>query len=325
MAVATALELTRTDAAEMLRKMYRIRLFEAKVIDLFQEGKIRGSTHTYIGMEGCGVGACSALRPDDYITSTHRGHGHCIAKGGRVDLMMAELLGKATGYCKGKGGSMHIADVDAGILGANGIVGGGIGIATGAALSSQLKGKGQVCVCFFGDGGFNQGVLYECANIAAIWKLPVIYLCENNKYAMSTPVHQATAVADLSARAAAFGFPGVNVDGMDALAMREAVFHAAERARRGDGPSLIVADTYRYEGHNVGDGQRYRSRDEVEQWRQSDPIERFREAVSRQGVLAAGDAEALHQECVAELAAAIAFAEQSPEPDPQTLENDVYA
>jgi TPP-dependent pyruvate/acetoin dehydrogenase alpha subunit len=325
MAVATALELTRTDAAEMLRKMYRIRLFEAKVIDLFQEGKIRGSTHTYIGMEGCGVGACSALRPDDYITSTHRGHGHCIAKGGRVDLMMAELLGKATGYCKGKGGSMHIADVDAGILGANGIVGGGIGIATGAALSSQLKGKGQVCVCFFGDGGFNQGVLYECANIAAIWKLPVIYFCENNKYAMSTPVHAATAVADLSARAAAFGFPGVNVDGMDALAMREAVFHAAERARRGDGPSLIVADTYRYEGHNVGDGQRYRSRDEVEQWRQSDPIERFREVVERQGVLAASDADALHQECVAELDAAIAFAEQSPEPEPQTLEDDVYA
>jgi pyruvate dehydrogenase E1 component alpha subunit len=324
MAIATA-ELSRVDAAEMLRKMYRIRLFEGKVIELFQEGKIRGSTHTYIGMEACAVGVCSALRADDYITSTHRGHGHCIAKGGRLDLMMAELLGKATGYCKGKGGSMHIADVDAGILGANGIVGGGIGIATGAALSSRLRGAGQVCICFFGDGGFNQGVLYECANIAAIWKLPVIYLCENNKYAMSTPVQQATAVADLSARAAAFGMPGVNVDGMDALAVREATFHAAERGRRGEGPTLIVADTYRYEGHNVGDGQRYRSRDEVEQWRQSDPIERFRGALARQGVLRPEDADAIQAEVAAELAAAIEFAEQSPEPSPDTLEDDVYA
>jgi TPP-dependent pyruvate/acetoin dehydrogenase alpha subunit len=317
--------LTQADAAEMLRKMYRIRLFEGKVIELFQAGKIRGSTHTYIGMEGCGVGACSALRADDYITSTHRGHGHCIAKGGRVDLMMAELLGKATGYCKGKGGSMHIADVDAGILGANGIVGGGIGIATGAGLSSQLNGVGQVCVCFFGDGGFNQGVLYECANIAAIWKLPVIYFCENNKYAMSTPVQQATAVADLSARAIAFGFPGITVDGMDALAVRESMFEAAERGRRGDGPTLIVADTYRYEGHNVGDGQRYRSRDEVEQWRQSDPIARFRDAVARAGVLSAPDAEAIEREVEAELAEAIDFAERSPEPDAASLESDVYA
>jgi len=324
MAIATA-ELTRVDAAEMLRKMYRIRLFEGKVIDLFQEGKIRGSTHTYIGMEACAVGVCSALRADDYITSTHRGHGHCIAKGGRLDLMMAELLGKATGYCKGKGGSMHIADVEAGILGANGIVGGGIGIATGAALSSKLRGVGQVCVCFFGDGGFNQGVLYECANMAAIWKLPVIFLCENNKYAMSTPVHAATAVADLSARAAAFGMPGVNVDGMDALAVREAAFHAAERGRRGEGPTLVVADTYRYEGHNVGDGQRYRSRDEVEQWRRSDPIERFRDALARQGVLRHEDAAAIEQEVAAELAAAIEFAEQSPDPSPETLEDNVYA
>ena len=324
MVIATA-ELSRVDAAEMLRKMYRIRLFEQKVIELFQEGKIRGSTHTYIGMEGCAVGVCSALRPDDYITSTHRGHGHCIAKGGRLDLMMAELLGKATGYCKGKGGSMHIADVEAGILGANGIVGGGIGIATGAALSSKLKGAGQICVCFFGDGAFNQGVLYECANIAVIWKLPVVYFCENNKYAMSTPVQQATAVADLSARAAAFGMPGANVDGMDALAVREVVFHAAERGRRGEGPTLVVADTYRYEGHNVGDGQRYRSRDEVEQWRQSDPIARFRGALARQAVLPADQADAIEPEVAAELAAAIEFAEQSPEPSPDTLEDDVYA
>lgn len=278
-------------------------------------------------MEACAVGACSALRPDDYITATHRGHGHCIAKGGRLALMMSELLGKATGYCKGKGRSMQIADVDAGILGANGIVGGGIGIATGAALSARLRGAGQVCVCFFGDGGFNQGALYECANLAAIWKLPVIYLCENNKYAMSTPVASATAVADLTARAAAFGMPGINVDGMDAIAMREAVFEAAERGRRGVGPSLVVADTYRYEGHNVGDGQRYRSRDEVDQWRASDPIGRFAEACHRAGLVTEDDTNRIGAEVVTELHAAVEFAHASPEPtaDLATLEDDLFA
>jgi pyruvate dehydrogenase E1 component alpha subunit len=324
MSVAT-LDLPRTAVVDILRKMCRIRHFETQVIELFQEGQIRGSTHTYIGMEGSGVGCCSALRSDDYITSTHRGHGHCIAKGGRLDLMMAELLGKATGYCKGKGGSMHIADVDAGILGANGIVGGGIGIATGAALGSQLRGDGRVTVCFFGDGGFNQGVLYESANIAALWKLPVIYFCENNKYAMSTPIERSSAVADLSARAAAFGMPSANVDGMDVLAVREAVHHAAERARRGDGPSLLVSDTYRFEGHNVGDGQRYRTREEVERWRQSDPILRFRDSVARHGLLSDAEMDAIDQEVKEELAAAIEFANQSPEPSPETLEDDVYA
>jgi pyruvate dehydrogenase E1 component alpha subunit len=324
MSVAT-LDLPRTAVVDILRKMYRIRHFETQVIELFQEGQIRGSTHTYIGMEGSGVGCCSALRADDYITSTHRGHGHCIAKGGRLDLMMAELLGKATGYCKGKGGSMHIADVEAGILGANGIVGGGIGIATGAALGSQLRGDGRVTVCFFGDGGFNQGVLYESANIAALWKLPVVYFCENNKYAMSTPIERSSAVADLSARAAAFGMPSANVDGMDVLAVREAVHHAVERARRGDGPSLLVSDTYRFEGHNVGDGQRYRTREEVERWRASDPILRFRDAVARHGLLSDAEIDSIEQEVRDELAAAIEFAKQSPEPSPETLEDDVYA
>src|SRR6266540_7262566 len=208
MAIATeAPALSKEQLLDMYRRMWAIRRFDTRAYELYREGLMRGTTHAYIGMEAVGVGVCSALRSDDTITSTHRGHGHCIAKGGDIAQMMSELLGKATGYCKGKGGSMHIADVEAGILGANGIVGGGIGIATGAALSSKLRGLGQVCVCFFGDGGFNQGVLYECANMAAIWKLPVIFLCENNKYAMSTPVHAATAVADLSARAAAFGMP----------------------------------------------------------------------------------------------------------------------
>jgi pyruvate dehydrogenase E1 component alpha subunit len=324
MSVAT-LDLPRTAVEDILRKMYRIRHFEGKVIDLFQDGQIRGSTHTYIGMEASGVGACSALRADDYITSTHRGHGHCIAKGGRLDLMMAELLGKATGYCKGKGGSMHIADVEAGILGANGIVGGGIGIATGAALGTMLRADGRISLCFFGDGGFNQGILYECANIAALWKLPVVFFCENNKYAMSTPIEKSSAVADLSARAAAFGMPSANVDGMDVLAVREAVHHSAERARRGDGPSLLVSDTYRFEGHNVGDGQRYRTREEVEKWRQSDPILRFRDSVARAGVLGDEDADRIEREVQEELAAAIEFANNSPEPDASTLEDDVYA
>jgi TPP-dependent pyruvate/acetoin dehydrogenase alpha subunit len=276
-------------------------------------------------MEASGVGICAALRPDDYITSTHRGHGHCIAKGGQMDLMMAELLGKATGYCKGKGGSMHIADVDSGILGANGIVGGGIGIATGAALSARVRGTDQVCVCFFGDGGFNQGALYECANIAALWKLPVIYVCENNRYAMSTPVEKSSAVVDLSARGAAFGVPSMNVDGMDVLAVREATFHAAARARRGDGPTLIVSETYRFEGHNVGDGQRYRSRDEVERWRQSDPIERFKESIQRHGVLSPEACATIDAEVIDELARALEFANASPEPALDTLEDDVYA
>jgi pyruvate dehydrogenase E1 component alpha subunit len=324
MSVAT-LDLPRTAVVDILRKMYRIRHFEGQVIELFQDGQIRGSTHTYIGMEGSGVGCCSALRSDDYITSTHRGHGHCIAKGGRLDLMMAELLGKATGYCKGKGGSMHIADVDAGILGANGIVGGGIGIATGSALGSKLRGDGRVTICFFGDGGFNQGILYECANIAALWKLPVVYFCENNKYAMSTPIERSSAVADLSARAAAFGMPSANVDGMDVLAVREAVHHATERARRGDGPSLLVSDTYRFEGHNVGDGQRYRTREEVERWRQSDPILRFRDSVARHSLMSEAEMDAIEQEVRDELAAAIEFANQSPEPSLDTLEDDVYA
>src|SRR5579884_3806012 len=274
MTVAT-LDLPKTLVVDILRKMYRIRHFETKVIDLFQDGQIRGSTHTYIGEEASGVGTCSALRPDDFITSTHRGHGHCIAKGGRLDLMMAELLGKSTGYCKGKGGSMHIADVDAGILGANGIVGGGIGIATGAALASQLAGRDDVVLCFFGDGALNQGILHEAANLAAIWKLPVVYVCENNQYAMSARADRFTSVPDPSVRAAAYGFPGVSFDGMDPLAVYRAVREAVARARRGEGPSLVVAVTYRFLGHHVGDPLNYRDKAEVEQWRARDPIGRF--------------------------------------------------
>lgn len=317
--------LSATALLDMYRKMVTIRQFELKVIDLYNEGLIRGSTHTYIGMEAIAVGACAALRPDDYITSTHRGHGHCIAKGGRVDLMMAELLGKATGYCKGKGGSMHIADVEAGILGANGIVGGSIGIATGAALSAKMRQSGQVCLCFFGDGAINQGILYECANMAAIWKLPVIYLCENNQYAMSTHISYAASVPDLSIRAVAFGMPGMAVDGMDVLAVHDAVRQAVERARAGEGPSLIVANAYRFEGHNVGDTQVYRTKEEVERWRERDPIVLFRTVLLEDGILTPESAEAIEREVAEQIEAAVAFAKASPEPPVESLLEDIYA
>jgi TPP-dependent pyruvate/acetoin dehydrogenase alpha subunit len=202
--------------------MWQIRHFDTRAYELYREGLMRGTTHAYIGMEASGVGVCAALRPDDTITSTHRGHGHCIAKGGDLRRMMPELLGKETGYCRGKGGSMHIADVDRGILGANGIVGGGMGIATGAALSAKLLGNGRVSICFFGDGALNQGVLHEACNLSAIWKLPVVFVCENNQYAMSARADHFTSVPDPSVRAVAYGFPGVNVDGMDVLATTSA-------------------------------------------------------------------------------------------------------
>ncbi len=319
------LPLAKTTMLDMYDRMLTIRLFESRVIELFREGVIRGSTHTYIGMEANAVGCCTALRPDDYITSTHRGHGHCIAKGGDVRLMMAELLGKATGYCKGKGGSMHIADIDAGILGANGIVGGGIGIATGAALSSKMRGSGQVCVCFFGEGGNNQGSLHENANLASIWKLPVVYFCENNQYAMSMSVKRATAVPDIATRASAYNMPGVNVDGMDVLAVYEATREAVERARAGEGPSLIVSTTYRFEGHNIGDPQPYRTKDEVEEWRRRDSIERFGRYLIDEGIASKAEIEKISQSVHQKIEDAVEFARQSPEPDLSSLEEDVYA
>jgi pyruvate dehydrogenase E1 component alpha subunit len=309
----------------MFDKMLTIRQFEQRVIELFREGVIRGSTHTYIGMEANAVGACSALREDDFITSTHRGHGHCIAKGGDVRLMMAELLGKATGYCKGKGGSMHIADIDAGILGANGIVGGGMGIATGAGLSSKMRNSGQVCVCFFGDGGINQGAFHENANLASIWKLPVIFFCENNQYAMSMSVKRATAVSDLADRAVGYNMPGIDVDGMDVLAVHEATRRAVERARAGEGPSLVVSTTYRFEGHNIGDPQPYRSKDEVAEWRRRDSIERFREYLVDERIATLEETQAIEEAVGKKIEEAVDFARISPEPDLSLLEEDVYA
>ena len=309
----------------MYWQMVAIRGFDTRIHDLFMEQLIRGSTHPYVGMEAVAVGACAALKDGDYVASTHRGHGHCIAKDCDLNLMMAELLGKATGYCKGKGGSMHIADLDKGMLGANGIVGGGMGLATGAALSCQLRGNDNVAIAFFGDGGINQGVFYECANMAAAWKLPVIFLCENNQYAMSASIVQMTGIEDLSVRAQAFGFPGVTVDGMNVLAVFETTAAAVARARRGDGPSLIVAKTYRLRGHNVGDTERYRTREEVSHWQELDPIPTFRAQLIERGILTEATATALEEQVQQELAAAEQFARDSPEPSLETLMEDVYA
>lgn len=319
--------LDRAKLADMYYRMWLIRHFESRARWLFQQDLVRGSTHTYTGEEAVAVGACAALNRDDYITSTHRGHGHCLAKGGDPRRMMAELLGKATGYCKGKGGSMHIADLDLGILGANGIVGGGIAIATGAAYSAKVRGTRQVVVCFFGDGAANQGVLLEAGNMAALWKLPVIYLCEENQYAEFSPSRPFFAVERLEQRALGLGMEGIPVDGNDVLAVYETVRQAVERARAGQGPSFIVAKTYRWEGHTVGDPLTYRPAGEAEQWKmpERDPIARFGKYLVEQAGFSSAELEEMNQRAEAEIEAAVQFAMDSPEPAISTLWEDVYA
>jgi pyruvate dehydrogenase E1 component alpha subunit len=309
---------------ELYRTMWKIRAFEVQVVELYKRNMIRGSTHVYLGQEAIAAGVCAALRPDDLITSTHRGHGHCLAKGGQPHLMMAELFGRYEGYCKGKGGSMHIADLDLGILGANGIVGGGLCLAAGAALSCQYRETTQVVVCFFGDGAFNQGPFHESANLAAVWKLPLVYVCENNQFALSTRASSALAIGDLAARAGAYGFPGVTVDGRDVMAVYEVAEAAVARARAGGGPSLIVAECYRWEGHMVGDPQEYRTRREVEEQMKKCPISCFRENLITQGLLTAQEAGQIEQEMKALVREAVEYAQGCPEPPLETLLDDVY-
>src|SRR6266542_319254 len=326
MAIATeAPALRKEQLLDMYRRMWAIRRFDTRAYELYREGLMRGTTHAYIGMEAVGVGVCSALRSDDTITSTHRGHGHCIAKGGDIAQMMSELLGKATGYCRGKGGSMHIADVDRGILGANGIVGGGIGIATGSALSASVLGTDRVSICFFGDGALNQGVLHEACNLSAIWKLPVVFVCENNQYAMSARADQFTSVPDPSVRAVAYGIPGVNIDGMDVLAVYRAATEAIGRARAGEGPSFLVATTYRMLGHHVGDPLNYRDKAEVEEWSKKDPIAGFKSYLLGNRVMTEAEAERIEQDVVEQIEQAIEFAKASPDPSPDILMEDIYA
>ncbi len=305
--------------------MNQIRWFELKAQSLFEENKLRGSVHLYAGEEAVAAGVCALLRDDDYITSTHRGHGHCIAKGAALDKAMAELMGKATGYCKGRSGSMHIADFTKGNLGANAIVAGGVPIAMGAGLGIKLKGTDQLAVSFFGDGASNQGVVHEAMNMASVWKLPVLFICENNGFGISVPAWQSTSVENISDRGAAYDMPGVTVDGNDVYAVYEAVEKAAERARTGQGPSLIECKTYRHLGHWTGDPQNYRTREETEAWKKDrDPIKLFREALIKEGAFTTDELDAIEQAAIKEADDAADYAMNSPEPDPAKVLEDVF-
>ncbi len=310
----------------LYRQMLLIREFEEQVLDLYARTLIGGIAHLSIGQEAVAAGVCAALRPDDYITSTHRGHGHCLAKGGDAGRMFAELFGKVEGYCRGKGGSMHIANQDMGNLGANAIVGGSIPIATGAAFSAKLRKTGQASVCFFGDGALNQGVLLESMNLAAIWQLPVIYACENNQYGEYTAMRSVTA-GDLQKRGEACAIPCATVDGMDVLAVYEATFAAVERARLGKGPGFLIFQTYRYYGHGMGDRERaYRTREEENQWRQQhDPVDRLTKLLTELGHVNPSDLEPIHAEVKQEIAQAVEFAQRAPFPELEEVTKHVYA
>jgi len=317
---------TREQALHIYRTMLRIRAFEEKASELFLAGRLPGFLHTYIGQEAVAAGVCVHLAREDTITSTHRGHGHAVAKGARLDLMMAELFARKTGYCRGKGGSMHIADLDLGILGANGIVGAGIPIAAGAGLSARMQGRATVTVAFFGDGASNTGAFHEGLNLAAVWNLPVVFVCENNLYAESTPreVHQK--VKDIATRAMAYDIPGVVVDGMDASAVFAAAGEAIRRAREGGEPTLLEAKTYRFMGHYVGDtGAAYRDAAEVERWKQRDPIVLFRRRLLEERQFPEAEVATIEAEVQREIVEAVTFAEQSPEPDPEDALRDVFA
>jgi len=318
------LELKKEELLHFYRKMVEIRKFETKVVELFADGMIPGFVHSYIGEEAVAVGACSNLNDDDYITSTHRGHGHLIAKGGHMDKMMAELFGKETGYCKGKGGSMHIADVDLGILGANGIVGGGFPIAAGAGLSAKMRGTNQVAVCFFGDGASNQTTFHEGINLASIWDLPVVFVCENNMYGISLPQKEHQHIKDISDRATAYGIPGVTVDGNDVIAVYEAVKEAVKRARQGEGPTLIECKTYRHRGHFEGDPTVYRSEEEVEQWKKKDPIKRFRKKLLELGTVTEDELNSIDEEVDKMVEEAVEYAKKGKFPEPEKAVEDVY-
>ena len=306
------------------RVMVRIRAFEERVQALFGERKLPGFVHVYTGEEAVAAGVCAVLEDGDYITSTHRGHGHAIAKGVDLDRLMAELYGKATGVCHGRGGSMHVADFALGMLGANGIVGGGFGLATGAALSAVLRGDPRVAVCFFGDGGINKGTFHEALNFAAVKSLPVVFVCENNQFAQYTARELTTSVTDLSVRAAAYGLPGRTVDGNDVLAVRAAAAEAVGRARSGEGPTLLVMETYRFGGHFVGDMEAYRDRAEVSERRARDPIARLEDRMRAEGCTEV-ELDATRAKALAEVDRAVAFAEASPYPDASTALDGLFA
>jgi TPP-dependent pyruvate/acetoin dehydrogenase alpha subunit len=318
------MELTQDKALWLYDRMVTIRAFEERVAKLFADGLIPGFVHLYAGEEAVAVGVCAHLEDADFITSTHRGHGHCIAKGVELGPMMAELFGRVDGSCKGKGGSMHIADVSRGMLGANGIVGGGPPLACGAALTAKLTGSGAVCVCFFGDGAAEQGTTHEGMNLAAIWKLPVVFVAENNGFAESTPVGYHCAASTIADRAASYNIPGASVDGYDVVAMYEAAGEAVARARRGEGPSLIEAKTWRYFGHFEGDQVTYRTAEQSAAYREHDPLTHFAKQAEQRGLLTAEQVEERNAAAEAAVDEAIAFAERSPLPPPEDALSDVY-
>lgn len=319
----------REEAQELLtyyRRMWLIRRFEERVMELFGQGLITGTAHACVGQEACAVGACAALRPEDYITSTHRGHGHLLAKGGDPKRLMAELFGKATGYCQGRGGSQHVADFSIGFLGANGITGGGLPIATGAALALQLQGSDRIVLAFFGEGATTGGMFHESLNLAAAWRLPLLFFCENNLYAMGTRYERVAPTPHVADRAKGYGIPGVIVDGNDVLAVKAVVAEAAARARSGQGPTLIEAKTYRHLGHSKGDrDRRYRSREEEQEWLQRDPILRCAARLRELGALDEERDALLRAEVEEEVEEAVRFARESPWPDPRSATEGVFA
>jgi len=319
--------LDRPQVAAMLRTMIMIREFDERAIQLRVAGKIYGAVHPYVGQEAVAVGVCANLTPRDRVTSNHRGHGHCIAKGADIRRMMAELFGRVDGYCKGKGGSMHIADFAVGMLGANGIVGGGLPIACGAALAAQLEGRGDATVCFFGDGAAAEGEFHEALNIASVWKLPIVFVCENNQYAANNAVGVQHPRVDIAAHAAPFSMPGVAVDGNDVLEVHARTDEAVARARRGDGPSLLECKTYRWHFHAMRNAIPPETRPpaEIASWKARDPIARFEHELLERGVLAVPEIRAMRAKVAADLEEAVAFAEASPFPDPKDLLVDMFA
>jgi len=314
------MELDKQTLLQMYRNMLRIRYFEERLAEESAQGNIPGLLHLYVGEEAVAVGACTPLKKEDYITSTHRGHGHCIAKGGDLGRMMAELFAKETGYCKGRGGSMHIAAPDIGIVGCSAIAGAGIPIAAGVGLSIKMRGTDQVCVSFFGDGASNTGAFHEGMNLAAVWKLPVIYVLENNMYAISVAASKSTKLKNISDRAAAYGIVNVVVDGMDVISVYQAVSDAAARARRGEGPIVVECKTYRFRGHHEGDpkkGEIYRTKEEMEDWEKKDPIRKLADRIINDRKASQAELDSISQETLKEVADAVAFAKDSPSPRPE--------
>ncbi len=325
-----AAEIGKDKLLKMYRTMQTIRQFEERLRDLFKEGKVPGFVHVSIGEEATPTGVCATLTDKDYITSTHRGHGHLIAKGGKLKPMMAEIFGKKTGYCKGKGGSMHIADFSIGILGANGIVGAGLPIATGAALAAKIRGSSEVAACFFGDGASNEGVFHESLNIASSWKLPVVFVCENNLYGEFTPGKDVTSVKDIADRARGHDMPGVVVNGNDVVEVHETMLQAVERARKGEGPTLIECKTYRWEGHVVGEeaflGKRgYRSQEEIAEWKKRCPLATFERRFLEARMFTQAEFDAVKAAVKGEVDEAVSFAIESPLPKPEEALEDMFS